>query len=395
MDTALVRRTVIDPNHIDEKEISMSVSSHIRSEQVGSLLRPPALLEAVERHDAGELGLTRLRAAQDSAIVAVIEKQKSVGVDVLTDGEYRRTGFVTGFMDAVDGFVAGPVPVGSGRGGWRGGTGTEVESPNLRVVGARLRARGRIASGEAAVLSEHADRPFKITLPGPMLIPRIGWEDGVTDAVYADRDELIQDAAAILAEEIRLLGEQGVGYVQIDSPSYTHWGDPALVRKMRDTGVDPEELLTSAIAGDNIALDAAPPEVVTAVHLCRGNSMGRWLADGGYEPLAERLFTELRCQRFLLEYDSERAGGFEPLRFVPADKTVVLGLISSKTGVMESRDDVLTRIDEASKYVPIERLALSPQCGFASSGRGNPITEDEQWRKLELVVSIANEVWPS
>lgn len=373
----------------------MPTLNRIHSEHVGSLLRPPSLLRATEQHDAGELGLTALRAARDNAIIGVIEKQKNIGVDVLTDGEYRRTGFITGFMDAVDGFVPRSVPVQSWRGSWRGGTGTEVESPNLRVVGARLRARDRIAAGEAAILREHADRPFKITVPGPMMIPMVGWVDGVTDAFYTDRAELARDAAAIIAEEIRLLGEQGVGYLQIDSPSYTHWGDPELVRKMHSAGVNSDELLTSAIAGDNIALDAAQSDVVTAVHLCRGNSMGRWLADGGYEPLAERLFSELRCQRFLLEYDSERAGGFEPLRFMPASKTVVLGLISSKTGLLESRDDLLARIDEASKYVPVERLALSPQCGFASSGRGNPITEDEQWRKLELVVSIADEVWPS
>jgi 5-methyltetrahydropteroyltriglutamate--homocysteine methyltransferase len=335
--------------------------------------------------------LAGLRAAQDQAIIDVIERQKNAGIDVLTDGEYRRTGFITGFMDAVDGFAAKRVRVQ----GWRGGSGSQAASPNIRVVEARLRARDRIASCEAAFLREHADRPFKVTIPGPMLIPMIGWEDGVTDAVYSDRDELIRDAASILADEIRLLSEEGVRYIQVDSPSYTHWGDPALVQKMRSTGVDPEQLLTSAIAGDNIAFDAAPPDVVTGVHLCRGNSMGRWLAEGGYEPLAERLFTELRCQRLLLEYDSERAGGFEPLRFVPANKIVVLGLISSKTGSLESRDDVLARIDEASKYVPVERLALSPQCGFASSGQGNPITEDDQWRKLELVASIAVEVWPS
>jgi 5-methyltetrahydropteroyltriglutamate--homocysteine methyltransferase len=376
---------------LNDEEISMPVPTLIRSEQVGSLLRPAALFKAAEQYDAGELDLAGLRAAQDHAIVNVIERQKNTGIDVLTDGEYRRTGFITGFMDAVDGFAAKRVRVQ----GWRGGSGSQAASPNIRAVEARLHARDRIASGEAAFLQEYADRPFKVTIPGPMLIPTVGWEDGVTDAVYSDRDELIRDAASILADEIRLLGEEGVRYIQIDSPSYTHWGDPALVQKMRGTGVDPDQLLTSAIAGDNIAFDAAPPDVVTGVHLCRGNSMGRWLAEGGYEPLAERLFTELRCQRLLLEYDSERAGGFEPLRFVPANKIVVLGLISSKTGLLESRDDVLTRIDEASKYVPVERLALSPQCGFASSGKGNPITEDDQWRKLELVTSIAAEVWPS
>jgi methionine synthase II (cobalamin-independent) len=195
-------------------------------------------------------------------------------------------------------------------------------------------------------------------------------------------------------EEAELLARDGVAYIQLDAPAYTHWADESLTATYRAQGIDRSEFLARSIESDNEILDAARSAgATTGVHLCRGNSMGRWLAEGGYGPIAEKLFTELRCDRLLLEYDSPRAGGFDPLRFVPSDKVVVLGLITTKIGALERRDDVLRRIDEASRHVPIDRLALSPQCGFASSGRGNPLTEDEQWRKLELVVSVARDVW--
>jgi methionine synthase II (cobalamin-independent) len=195
-----------------------------------------------------------------------------------------------------------------------------------------------------------------------------------------------------LADEAKALSDEGLPYIQLDAPLYTHWADPALKAKYSAAGFDMDRLLPEAIAADNWILNAAKPSV-TGVHLCRGNSMGRWLAEGGYDQIAERLFNELRCDRLLLEYDSPRAGDFTPLRFVPKSKVAVLGLITTKHGELESRDELIRRIDEAARCLPLDQLALSPQCGFASSGRGNPLTEEQQWRKLELISEVARKVW--
>jgi len=359
-----------------------------RADQVGSLLRPPELLDptlvrARAQRDA------ELHRVEDRAVLESLHQQNKIGLSVFTDGEFRRSGFVTGFIDAVDGFIPGSINAMS----WRGGTGDEPASPNTRLVGETLRVRDRIAQVEVDFLRQHAPGPFKITLPSPAMFALTSWQQGVSDSAYSSREEVVADAGMILAEEIRLLALEGLPYLQIDSPHYTHWGDPTLLEAMRADGVNVDTILTASITADNKAL-AAAGAITTGVHLCRGNSMGRWLSSGGYEPIAERLFGELRCNRLLLEYDSERAGGFEPLRFLPEDKVAVLGLISTKTAQLESRDTLLARIEEATRYVPIERLALSPQCGFASSGRGNPLNVDDQWRKLELVVSVAAEVWP-
>jgi len=261
-------------------------------------------------------------------------------------------------------------------------------------VNATLRAKKRLCGRDAEFLREHSPGPFKITLPSPSNFGVLSWRAGISDTTYPARSDLVLDVARIVADEASKLAKEGVSCIQIDSPVYTHWADDSLVAKYRNAGIDLETLLNDCIAADNLILDAARAGgAVTGLHLCRGNSMGRWMAEGGYGPVGERLFNEIRCDRWLLEYDSDRAGTFEPLRFVPDDKIVVLGLITTKSGALEPRDLVLRRIEEASRLIPIERLALSPQCGFASSGRGNPLTEDEQWQKLALVVSVAKEVW--
>jgi 5-methyltetrahydropteroyltriglutamate--homocysteine methyltransferase len=362
-----------------------------RAEQVGSLLRPEALMQARREWMAGRLPRDRLRALEDDAIRAALERQRQAGVDVYVDGEFRRTGWMTGFSDAVEGFV----PAGKAMLPWRGGTGAEGESPNVRLATARVRPTSRIAQTEAQFLREHAPGPFKITLPSPVSFVLHGWRRGVSDAVYAEPRELLHDVAAILAAEARQLSLEGLPYLQIDAPMYTHWVDDALREMYARDGLELDALLDDAIAADNAVLDAAKQgaSTTTAVHLCRGNSIGRWLAEGGYDAIAERLFAELRSDRLLLEYDSPRAGSFAPLRFVRGDAVAVLGLLTTKAGELEARDELLRRIEEAASVVSLERLALSPQCGFASSGRGNPLTPDEQWRKLEHVASIAREVW--
>jgi 5-methyltetrahydropteroyltriglutamate--homocysteine methyltransferase len=260
------------------------------------------------------------------------------------------------------------------------------------VVGQRLRPKKRIAKNEADFLKKHAPGPFKVTLPSPVNFAVIFWRKGLSDRAYSSPNEFLIDAAGILATEALALAREGTPYIQLDAPLYTHWADASLKAKYTNLGFDMDRFLDHAIAAENTITDAAKP-AVTGVHLCRGNSMGRWLAEGGYELIAERLFNELHCDRLLLEYDSARAGDFAPLRHVPKGKIVVLGLITTKHGDLESRDEILRQIEKAAQYIPLEQLALSPQCGFASSGRGNPLTEEQQWRKLELVAAIAEAIW--
>ena len=363
----------------------------LRADQVGSLLRPPELLQARIDFSAGRLDREGLLAEEDRAILAALRRQRECGLDVFTDGEFRRASFMSGFVEAVEGFVeadAKAMPL-------KGGTGAEPPSRRAQVVAGRLRPLGRIADVEARFMCDHAGGAFKITLPSPLLFAQAGFRPDLSDGAYSSRAELIAHAASILADEAGQLAAEGVPYIQVDAPGYTRWADPSLKASSQALGIDMDELMKVAVAGDNRVLEAARAGgAMTAVHCCRGNWMGRWLAEGGYDPVAEKLFTRLRCDRLLLEYDSPRAGSFAPLRLVPSNKVVVLGLITTKSGEMESRDQLLRRIDEASRILPLEQLALSTQCGFASTQIGNPLTHEQQWRKLELVASLAREVWP-
>jgi methionine synthase II (cobalamin-independent) len=269
----------------------------------------------------------------------------------------------------------------------------EMQEFTLPVVKERLRLKHRVSGQESAFLRAHAPGPFKITMPSPVHFVHGSWKRGVSDTAYPSPYDLLSDITRILSEEAAQLAAEGVPYVQLDSPTFTQFIDPEWDTWFADHGLDKDRLLDEAIAADNAILDAAHAGgAVTGVHLCRGNGMGAWLSTGGYDAIAEKVFA-LHADRLLLEYDTERAGTFEPLRHVPAERVVVLGLVSTKVPDLESRDELRRRIDAASAFVPIERLALSPQCGFASDFRGNPITEDDQWRKLELVASVAESVW--
>ncbi len=362
-----------------------------RSDQVGSLLRPPALLQARIDHAAGRLDRDGLRAEEDRAILEAIQRQRDCGIHVCSDGELRRASFLSGFTDSVDGLTRAEMPPLP----WKGRNGHRLPARRSAVVAGRLCQRRRVADAEAAFMREHCAVPYKVTLPSPLTFAVSAYLPGVTDRAYGSREDLVAEVGRLLAEEAGELAAEGVPYLQLDAPAYMRWLDRGLLAAERAVGADTDRLLDAAIAADNRVLDTARAGgALTAIHMCRGNLMGLWLAEGGYGPVAERLFTGLHCDRLLLEYDSSRSGGFAPLRFVPARKVVVLGLITTKTGLLEERDDLLRRIDQASRIVPLERLALSPQCGFASSVAGNPLTRDDQWRKLELVASLAREVWP-
>jgi 5-methyltetrahydropteroyltriglutamate--homocysteine methyltransferase len=310
---------------------------------------------------------------------------------VVTDGEYRRGSWLSGFTDAVEGFVSA-----AGTREWKGDDGNTVAggSHRSRAIAARLRKTGRIAAHESRFLARHAGLPFKITLPSPIVYLSSGYKRGITDKVYRTRSELAKDLVAILREEILSLVAEGVPYIQIDAPQYTQLADPSLRDWVRQSGWDPDHAIDEAIAADKACIDGIRrPGRTIAVHLCRGNYRGMWRAQGGYDPLAERLFNAFDVDRFLLEYDSERAGTFAPLRFVPKGKTVVLGLVTTKRPQLESQDELLRRIEDAARHVPIEYLALSPQCGFATQAAGNPLSFDDQRRKLELIVDTARKVW--
>jgi methionine synthase II (cobalamin-independent) len=263
------------------------------------------------------------------------------------------------------------------------------------VIGAKLRQRRRLTEHEVGFLQQHAAGPIKMTMPAATYVVTRGYKPGVTDQVYENRAAVLRDAAGIINAEIKALIAEGVPYVQLDNPHYPDYISDERRDQWRALGVDPDQALAEDIAADNASIAGIDRARATVgMHLCRGNGpLGRWHTAGGYERIAEQVFGGIDVDRFLLEYDSERAGGFEPLRFMPKGKLVVLGLITTKSGELESQDVLLKRIDEAAKYVAIDDLALSPQCGFASTLIGNPLSWDEQQRKLELVVDTARKVW--
>lgn len=367
------------------------MSSLIRADHVGSLLRPAELLQARASH----LPLSELEAVEDRHVLRVLERQKEIGLDIVTDGELRRTNFMSDFTDAVEGFDFG----GKVSRQWKGNddeakAATAVSSIN-GIVTAPLRRRQPLTGRELPFLKEHAPCPFKMTLPSATQFPAISFKYGITDAIYRDPFAMLDAITAIMSEDIRTLATGGISYLQIDAPRYSYYLDPNWTTWMeKELRVDPAQMLTASLNADNACFAAARHSGVTlAIHLCRGNNRSHWYAEGGYDAIAERLFHELAVDRFLLEYDDERSGTFEPLRLVPKGKVVVLGLVSTKRPELERKDDLLRRIDQASRFLPLEQLAISPQCGFASTMEGNLLTEDQQWAKLRLVVEIARQVW--
>jgi 5-methyltetrahydropteroyltriglutamate--homocysteine methyltransferase len=363
-----------------------------RADQVGSLLRPSGIKEARLAFREGRINRDQLGQAEDQAILQALERQKQIGIDVFSDGEFRRTGFQNDLVESVEGFVSTDQPPVVRV--WQGPGGEPQEQGTSMVVGGKLRQARRLTALQSSFLKAHAPGPFKTTVPSPNQFPTINFQPGLTDQFYPTRSDLLWEIVKIIKVEITALIAEGIPYIQIDAPRYSYYVDPQWRQHLRDLEEEPDTLFQEAIAADNACLEGARREGLTcAMHICRGNNQSKWYAQGGYEPIAEKLFNTLAVDRFLLEYDTERAGTFEPLRFIPQDKMVVLGLVSTKAARLETQDDLLRRIDEAARYVPLERLALSPQCGFASTAAGNLLTEEEQWRKLELVVETARKVW--
>jgi len=367
-----------------------------RADNIGSLLRPAELLEARAALREGRIDPEKVREIEDRSILKALEMQRAAGVQIFSDGEYRRDIFTADITKAMDGLVPGKPVV---KFEWRGKgkeLAEESKEGNLQyIVGGRLRKKGRFTPNEAPFLKQHAPGPFKVCTPAAMQHAIMRYRPGVTDKFYPTVHDMLQDVAVIMREEVQALIDEGASYVQMDAPSYSNFFDQNRREVLKHSGINLDEALDAAIAADNAMIDGIKrnSDVVLGIHFCRGNKRSAWGAEGSYEPIAEKAFASLKMDRYLLEFDTDRAGGFEPLRFVPKGKTVVLGLITTKEPQLEAQDQLLKRIEQASKYVPVENLAVSTQCGFASAASGNLITWDDMQRKLELVVKTAHRVW--
>ena len=373
----------------------------IRTDVVGSLLRPNHLKQAYAEREQKKIGDDDLRRIEDEAIREAVRLQEEAGLDVITDGEYRRLNFQDSFAASVSGFEARAVNLSFMESLSREGKPLQRWDPyhvadgaailQRRPVSQKLRLVRNLPLEEYSFVSGVARQPAKVTLVGPdRIVQRFDYQN--SKSVYWSTEDFVADVVRIEREMIRSLIDAGCRYVQIDAPSYTAYVDGPSLDEMRERGEDPMKNLMRSIQADNEVLRLFD-DVTFGIHLCRGNQRSMWHREGSYDAIAEALFGGLQHHRFLLEYDSPRAGTFEPLRFVPKGKVVVLGLVSTKVPALETVDDLKSRIDRASKYLPLEQLAISPQCGFASDVVGNLISEDDQKRKLEVVVETARQVW--
>ena len=370
----------------------------MRVDLVGSLLRPAALKDAFAKYGEGKASQAELKRVQDDAIREVVAKQIAHDLPIIVDGEFRRTSFMESFA-----VVAGVEE-------WQAGVktfheilkredGDDTKSHKGQdpILLNRKRVTQRLKLLRNALLDDYrfaqglTDRPVKVTLIGPDRIQQC-YDSVASRSVYPSTDEFLRDVVVVERQMLEELVQAGCGYVGIDAPGYTAYVDPDSLAAMRRRGEEPVRIMERSIRADNEVI-ANLPDVTFGIHICRGNRQSMWHREGHYDAIAEKLFTGLNHQRLLLEYDTERAGGFEPLRFVPRGKIAVLGLITTKAGRVESVDELRRRIDEAARHLPLEQLALSPQCGFASSLRGNRLSEQEQFQKLEVMLETARKVW--
>ena len=381
----------------------MKLLTRIRNDVVGSLLRPAKLKEARARYDQGLISIEQFRSLEDQSVRDAVTLQEGLGLAVITDGEYRRLNFQDSFGESVSGYDAGRptlefyekrVEGGSPLQRWEipdQGEHKGAAVAQRRPAAEKIRLARNVPAEEFEFLHQTARKPAKVALIGPdRVAQRFDWQN--SKAVYSGLDEFIADVVQIEREIIRGLIDAGCHYVQIDAPGYTAYVDAPSLEAMRSRGEDPQANFNRSLQADNAVLEGFD-DVTFGIHLCRGNQRSMWHREGTYDEIAERLLNELKHDRFLFEYDTPRAGGFEPLRFLPKGKIMVLGLVSTKVPRLETVDELKRRIDEAAQYVPLEQLAISPQCGFSSDVVGNLINEDDQKRKLEVVVETARQVW--
>ena len=357
-----------------------------RADHVGSLLRPKALTQAFREVSAGTMTAEAFKAVQDSAISDVVALQEEIGLQSITDGEFRRASYWSHFVEAVDGLSVGP-----GIFTFRDDHGHEQGFLSPQVTG-KLRWTRPIAGGEFDFLKSATSRTPKVTMPSPPSMHFWG-NRGTFHSTYDDAEEYYADLAQVFRDEIADLAQRGARYIQMDDVPLAMLCDESIRASVEGIGEDPDAEIDRFVRLFNECVAGRPDDMVAAIHICRGNFKAHYFSKGGYDTVAEQLFNEADVDAFFLEYDTPRAGDFTPLKHLPKGKTVVLGLVSTKTPELESADALLRRIDEASKYAPLDQLALSPQCGFASTVAGNPVTLEHEKAKLRLVVEVARRVW--
>jgi 5-methyltetrahydropteroyltriglutamate--homocysteine methyltransferase len=358
-----------------------------RADHVGSLLRPAGLKEARARREGGEISTDDLRAVENAAIEHIIARQADVGLRSATDGEFRRAMWHFDFLEHLDGVESYRAEHGIA---FKGGI--ETQAKGLRVTG-KVGFSTHPMLYHFRFLRDHTRAMPKMTIPSPSVLHFRGGRRAVSAAVYPDMEEFYRDLARAYRGAVGSFAAAGCRYLQLDEVNLAYLCDPEQRRVLQERGDDPDRVPGIYADMINTAIGARPADMTVTMHLCRGNFRSSWIAEGGYEPVAELLFNQIGVDGYFMEFDTERAGGFEPLRFVPKKKLVVLGLVTSKTGALESAAELERRIDEAAKYVDLEQLCLSPQCGFASTEEGNALSETEQWAKLERIVEVARTVW--
>jgi 5-methyltetrahydropteroyltriglutamate--homocysteine methyltransferase len=362
-----------------------------RADHVGSLLRPPELLQAREDHARGQIDDEALRAVEDEAIRDVVRMQQEVGLKTATDGEFRRASWHMDFIYSLDGVSKAPGHL-------------TVKFHNLEgdieFTPAALHIDGKLGVSETIFGPDFeflqgiaGDSTPKLTIPSPSMVHYRGGRAAIDESVYPEMDEFWADLTSAYAEQVRRVGELGCTYLQFDDTSLAYLNDPKQREMVAAQGSDAEHLHEAYISHINEALAGRPEGMAVTTHMCRGNFRSSWVAEGGYDFVAEALFNNLGVDGFFMEWDDERSGGFEPLRFVPKDKVVVLGLVTTKRGELESKDEVKRRIEEACRYVDVDQLCLSPQCGFSSTVEGNVLSREQQADKLRFIVEVADEVW--
>jgi len=364
-----------------------------RADHVGSLLRPPELLALRDRWHAGEIDGDELRERENEAIKAAVELQESVGLQAITDGEYRRASFHIDFINKLNGVkFERMMPEGS-----EGKASKEdlEKAPFVAVVSDRLSLpEGGVEVENFRFLNGLTGRTPKITIPSPTMTHFRGGREAISREAYPDMEGFFSDLARVYREELALLYEAGCRYVQIDDTNLAYLCDENMREGVRKLGEDPDELPKTYAALINDAIGGRPDDMAVCIHMCRGNAQSQWFASGGYEPIADKIFNLTDVDGFFLEYDDERSGDFAPLRFVPKGKAIVLGLVTTKRGELESRDELKRRVEEAASRMPMDQICLSPQCGFSSNAVGNLVSVDDEVAKLRLVVETAEEFWP-
>ena len=358
-----------------------------RADQVGSLLRPDWLAAERARFKRGEIDAATLRSTEDRAVTEAVRKQEAIGLRSVTDGEFRRDWWHLDFLAQLDGVTLTENPGPKFQTGEHGG-----EQPPIATVTGRIGCSRPIMANDFAYLSSQTTRTPKMTIPSPSMLHLRGGRAAIAREVYPALEDFWADVAAAYRKAIGHLYDAGCRYLQLDDITFAYLCDPKIQANCRANGDDPDALPQTYADTINAALAGKPADLHVTIHTCRGNFKSAWVAEGGYDPVVQAMFST-NVDGYFMEFDSVRSGGFEPLRALPRGKKVVLGLVTTKLGELESKDDLKRRIDEASKFVPLDDLCLSPQCGFSSTHHGNALSQDDQWHKLERVVEVAREVW--